>query len=789
MIKARIIGYLCMSVCIIGISVSGFTRLSKRPRIPADIPQSSIKRLNATEILMEKDLEFALNQAAIGDMVLVLYETNDGAVRQVEVQLVSHYSQASYLIIYLIIGLVCFVIGIAVIFLRPDDLMARIFFLTIVAFSSATIINHGFYIPNDSWLSVLPGVLYYFVSPLAPALLLHFTLKLTKRKVKKSVVFVYLPAILFACLLIFLYLYSMFQSSIVHYRNYQAVYYIFRFYTVLYVIGTIFLLITGFRRASLIEERAQIKWIFLGLFVGLGPFILLYQLPQLFKSAPLISDEFSNVFFIFLPVAFAFAIIRFKLLDIELIINRSLVYSFLTIFTVGVYLFSVRLLHEMVSRWVNIQETVVAAIAALAAAAVFHPARRKIQYFVDRSFFRISYDYRERNRNFNEKAHKMADKENLVLYFTRVLEEVLPIESLGISVYSSKGNKKVQIICKDGAQRIDWASTKAFERNRITSKRGVVRMEEGIDFSNESILTEYGLEAVISLPFRVATLEGFLLLGKKKSGERFSSEDLILLLSMADGLALNLERIVLQEEVFIERAEKQKLDELSRSKTEFIATVSHELRTPLSSIHSLSEMLQDGKVKDKAKEEELLGVMTDECSRLTRFVHNILDIGKIEQNVKTYSFVLEEIKPLILEATALFHGDLAKEEMVIHKELPEKTVTLKIDRDAIRQALTNLLDNAIKYSTKRGEITVRLLVNIDNVEIQVQDKGIGISPEDQKKIFNDFFRSPEALQKSPKGVGLGLRVVKYIMEAHKGEVRIKSQLGEGSLVSLVFPKT
>jgi two-component system phosphate regulon sensor histidine kinase PhoR len=142
-----------------------------------------------------------------------------------------------------------------------------------------------------------------------------------------------------------------------------------------------------------------------------------------------------------------------------------------------------------------------------------------------------------------------------------------------------------------------------------------------------------------------------------------------------------------------------------------------------------------------------------------------------------------------LEATALFHGDLAKEEMVIHKELPEKTVTLKIDRDAIRQALTNLLDNAIKYSTKRGEITVRLLVNIDNVEIQVQDKGIGISPEDQKKIFNDFFRSPEALQKSPKGVGLGLRVVKYIMEAHKGEVRIKSQLGEGSLVSLVFPKT
>jgi two-component system phosphate regulon sensor histidine kinase PhoR len=105
------------------------------------------------------------------------------------------------------------------------------------------------------------------------------------------------------------------------------------------------------------------------------------------------------------------------------------------------------------------------------------------------------------------------------------------------------------------------------------------------------------------------------------------------------------------------------------------------------------------------------------------------------------------------------------------------------------KALTNVLDNAIKYSTNKGEITIRLLENSNDVEIQIQDRGIGISPEDQKKIFDDFFRSPEALRKSPKGVGLGLRVVKYIMEAHKGEVRIESQLGKGSLVSIVFPKT
>jgi signal transduction histidine kinase len=741
-----------------------------------------------TEILTDKDVEFVLSHRSIGDNVQVLYAT-DGVVQQREVKLVAFYSQAPFLIIYLVIGLACFTIGIVVIFLRPDDLMAQIFFFAIVTFSSTTIINQGLYFFKATWLSVLPGVLYYLFYPLAPALLLHFTLILTKRNLNKSVSFIYLPAFIFAGALISLFLYSVLHSSIVHYRYYQSVYYIFRFYMVIYVITTVFLLIFGFRRASMAEERAQIKWIFFGLFVGIGPFIFLYQLPQLFKSAPLISDEFSNVFFIFLPLAIAFAIIRFKLMDIELIINRSLVYSFLTIFTVGMYLFSVRFLHELVSQLANIQEAVVAAVAALAAAAAFHPARRKIQNFVDKSFFRVSYDYREINRSFNEKAHRMADKDHLVEYFLTKVKETMALEFSGILVYSVKGDKKIPIVKKDGGKKLDLLPTEVFKWSRISAKSGALRMEEGIDFSNESILADAGLEVVMSLPFRFLTLEGFLILGKKKSGERFSAEDMDLLLSMTDGLSLNLERIVLQEEVILERAEKQKLDELSQMKTEFIATVSHELRTPLSSIHSLSELLQDGRVKDKDKEEELLNVMTDECSRLTRFVHNILDIGKIEQNVKVYNFLREEIQPIIEEAIALFHGNLITEGISLHKDLPQKTVMLRIDKDAIKQALTNLIDNAIKYSNDGGEISVRLIENKDDVEIQIQDRGIGISTEVQTKIFDDFFRSPEAIRKSPKGVGLGLRVVKYIMEAHRGEVRIKSQLGEGSVVSLVFPKT
>lgn len=786
--RGQIFNYLILGVFVVAISVFGFTQLRQKPWIPKDIPQASIKRLNDTAIQSDKDVEFIISQKSIGDKVEVLYETESDLEHR-EIQLVAYSSQAPFLGIYLVIGLTCFIIGMTVIFLRPHDIMAQIFFFAIVAFSSITIINQGFYNPQDSWLPILPGVLYYLMYPLAPALLLHFILKLTKRNLRKNVFFIYVPAFLFAGALIFLYLYSILYSSIDHYRSYQAVYYVFRFYTVLYVIGAVFLLVSGFKRASMMEERAQIKWIFFGLIIGLGPFILLYQLPQLCKVSPFISDEFSNIFFIVLPLAFAFAIIRFKLMDIELIINKSLVYSILTIFTVSVYLFSVRILYESVSRLVNIKEVVVAAVAALAAAAAFHPAQRKIQRFVDRSFFRVSYDYRESNRSFNEKARMMADKDHLVEYFMAKMGKTLPLEFLGVLVFLMQDDKKTAIVKKGDGTKLDLLPTEVFERSQISAKGGAVRMEKGIDFSNELILADAGLDLVISLPFKALTLEGFLLLGKKKSGEKYSPEDLDLLLSMAGGLALNLERIVLQEEVFLERTEKQKLDELNRMKTEFISTVSHELRTPLSSIQSLSEMLQDGRVKDKSKEEELLGVMADESSRLTRFVHNILDIGKIEQNVKTYNFSLAEIQPLIEEAITLFHGDLIRNRIALHKDFKGKAIKLKIDRDSIKQALTNILDNAIKYSNDDGEITVRLKENSDSIKIQVQDKGIGISAEDQRKIFDDFFRSPEAIRKSPKGVGLGLRVVKYIMEAHKGEVRIESQLGQGTVVSLVFPKS
>jgi two-component system phosphate regulon sensor histidine kinase PhoR len=254
-------------------------------------------------------------------------------------------------------------------------------------------------------------------------------------------------------------------------------------------------------------------------------------------------------------------------------------------------------------------------------------------------------------------------------------------------------------------------------------------------------------------------------------------------------LGVNLGRIRLQEEVIYERASREKSDELVRLKTEFISTVSHELRTPMTSLRGLAELLRSGKISEGARREHLLGLMAGECGRLTRFLTNVLDFGKIEQNAKVYELKETALGPLVRDVAELVresHPDGGIELEVI---APESPVTVRADADAVRQALLNLVDNALKYSPDRKEVTVSLAAGPDAVIIAVKDNGMGVAPGDRDRIFEPFFRASRAAERDPAGVGLGLKIVKHIMDAHGGRVTVESEPGKGSTFGLVFPRS
>jgi signal transduction histidine kinase len=493
------------------------------------------------------------------------------------------------------------------------------------------------------------------------------------------------------------------------------------------------------------------------------------------------------VFFLFIPVGFALSILRFRLLDVEVVINRSLVYSLLTIFTVGVYLFSVRVLQDLFSRVFVVRETAVSLGSAFLAALAFDPARKRIQGFVDKTFFRQSYDYKRAVLQFSESSQKAVSGQALVEEFAGSVGSTIPVQQLAIRVDEVRPEGRRPLYSWGSWEEADLSAFQGRPAGRLWARRGSTSTEEGVDFSREDRLAPTSAEIALPLPFQTLGLSGCAVFGEKRSGQKYSGDDLDLLSTLAGELALGLEMLRLQEEVIYERASKEKLDELNRLKTEFISSVSHELRTPMSSIQGLAELLQ-GKVKDKAKREELLGLLTMESSRLSRLIHNILDFGKIEQQTKVYRFERTEVRPLVEEAVKVMLPRIEAAGFRLQLKFPAGAVFLTVDRDAVKQVLINLIDNAMKYSPEDKEIEVQVSAGPGQVEVEVSDRGIGINPEEKDRIFDKFYRAPEAARVNPKGVGLGLKIVKHIMAAHHGEVRAETRFPRGSTFRLVFPE-
>jgi signal transduction histidine kinase len=769
------------------ICIYGFILLTQRTGLPPEIDQKKLVQVDDIEFKNSLDILFVLSQRSIGE-TSTFYLEEEGQIVKREAAYAPFYPRRLFPIIYLIIGLFCLVIGMIVFLFRSADKRAQIFYFASLAFASAIIISGGLYCLSESWLSYIPGILFYLAYSFAPALLLHFSLCFSQINIKKGELFIYFPALVFFILEVTTFLLSSLRSSIEIHRIYQSSLYAFRIYMIIYVFLSIIVFIVRYKRAFLEEEKAQIKWVFYGLIVGLGPFTLLSQLPRTFNLDPFVTEELATLFFVFVPLGLAFSIIRFKLMGIELVIKRSIVYSVLTVFTVSIYLFSVLLFQNIFTQFFSTTETVVSVFGALVAAAVFHPARKKIQLLVDKAFFRVSYDYKRSILSFNERAHQMVSNEHLVNFFLLKVKKTLPLEHMGVSVFDIQSGTRRLLIGKNGGRALEFAAAFDFKSDKIFSRKKAVRTEENLDFSCEKILEEQNLEIVIPLLFRSSDLEGCITIGKKKSEQRFSRDDLELLRTMAGELSLNLERIRLQEEVFEERAEREKLAELNRLKTEFVSSVSHELRTPMSSIQGLAQILQEGKIKDRTKQEELLNLVSSESSRLSQFIHNVLDFGKIEQQVKTYNFDHVELQPLVNEVVNLAQHRLESEGFKIKTQFPKRTISLKIDPDAVKQVLTNLIDNAIKYSSDKKEIEIEVTEEKTEVYIQIKDKGIGIPADAQKKIFEGFFRHSGAVKSNPKGVGLGLMIVKHIMDAHRGKVKVESVPGKGSTFSLIFLK-
>ncbi len=229
-----------------------------------------------------------------------------------------------------------------------------------------------------------------------------------------------------------------------------------------------------------------------------------------------------------------------------------------------------------------------------------------------------------------------------------------------------------------------------------------------------------------------------------------------------------------------------RIHQLEQIRRDFVSNVSHELRTPMSSLKALVETLEDGAIDDKPAAMKFLSQMGLEIDNLIQIVEELLELSRIESGKVPLKLVSSDPKKMIDSAISRMALQVERGKLTIDLKIPRKVSKVLADPQKIEQVLINLIHNAIKFTQPGGKITLGADENATQVIIYVQDTGIGIAPDDLKRVFERFYKADRA--RASKGTGLGLSIARHLVEAHQGSIWAESELGTGSTFYFSLPK-
>jgi len=736
-------------------------------------------------VLNYAGLEFLADQRGIGESVTLTVSTS-GVEHVVTITLIPFYVKW-YILIVLIVGIITWGVGVFILLARPGERAAGALQWSLVCMGISVMIAWGRAPPGDLF-PLLTRALFFIVYSGVGSIFLYFTTLFPRPRygpVALKRVVIFLPALILLVLLLWTHLRAFAGPSLAAYREFCGWFDLFQVLKLVYVAAGLWNVIHSYRTADSSAERKRMQWILWGLAIGPTPFLLLITLPELFLPAGLVPEEATLIFLVIIPVSFAISFVKYRLLDIEVVIKRTTVYALVLAGVLALYIGAV----GSVSVYVGSFVPEVSAVAAILIALLFEPVRRQVQRLIDKRFFRVQYNLREATRRFLADIEHAVDERHLGVLLVRRTGEVIPVERMGI--FTLTGNR-LHLLAQEGFARLEGRGIPFSWQHLRTSLGHPVALEGAVETGVETgradggVFRRWGMALVFPILGEKDSALGFIVLGPKKSGLRFSAEDVDLMAQVADESGLALERIVLQRRFLLEQAETRRLDELNRMKSDFVSYVSHELRTPLTSIKMFTEMMLSPAMRLGKKAHEYMRIIEGEADRLGRMVSTILDSARIEQGVEEYHFTSTDLALVVRKALSAMSFQLEQRKFRVTTRLLRGRVPVLADADAVSQAVVNIVANSIKYSTDKKSLTVRLLRAGETLRLSVTDRGPGIPAESLPHLFERFYRDPTVKRKI-QGVGLGLPLVRHIMDAHGGHVEVESTVGKGSTFTLVFP--
>jgi len=299
-----------------------------------------------------------------------------------------------------------------------------------------------------------------------------------------------------------------------------------------------------------------------------------------------------------------------------------------------------------------------------------------------------------------------------------------------------------------------------------------------------AVARQLGFRTILGIPLlREGVAIGAIYI-RRTEARPFSDSQIELLKTFADQAVIAIENVRLLTEL---QARTRELEMASQHKSEFLASMSHELRTPLNAIIGFSDVLLQGMFGEtNEKQTEYLRDILASGQHLLSLINDILDLSKIEAGRMDLDLADFDLPSAIDDALLLMRERASRRGLMLERHVDKRLGEIRADQRKVKQVLLNLLSNAVKFTPEGGRIDVRAGLADGRVEISVTDTGIGIAPEDQEAVFEEFRQVGKA-EKEAEGTGLGLALCRKFVELHGGRIWVKSQIGTGSIFTFTMP--
>ncbi|MFH0992590.1 MAG: ATP-binding protein [bacterium] len=810
----RTVLYLCVDLIILILCFNHIPKILDRPGIPFEVAQGdlhplvaeiidssacrdakagdTILRWEEVEVHFPEMIEYLADVRPLHSSIRCTFLRGDSSFTT-SIRLIEFYQSSRFLVISLIVGLCIFFVGVFVLLTQSDKLAARVTHWMMVSFGTTIMITWGA-APPGSWEMYISRTIWFMAYLGVAVSFLIFGLSFPVERVKRLAQATPWIMIAVLCVGFFLglsHIKVLETADLSTLNTFQLLFDLFHSSLFLFSGGGFYFILSSTRQNLTMQERKQLFWILWGLGIGILPYLIVHILPQIIFSQVLVPEEYTTICFLAVPVSFAIAFLRYQLLDIELLINRTIVYSILSFIIVVIYVLTVLLTVSMVGGEKVFGKYFSFALLMLIFGLALHPFRRWLQGFVDETFFAARANYRRALDQIRKSLDSSLSREELYRHLVESVHQCIPTNAVDLYRNTSDGWEYLAGIGMKPPDKVQVPDKIQSALNCGMIIRGVKKGSADLPELRE-IQEWLGLmKWSLCIPICIGEqkLFGILTLTPHVQTEIIQDEEVSLLETVCAHTRDILDRLILQEQILLTRQEKQRLEELNALKSYFVSSISHELRMPLTSIRMFAETLMVQRNVSRRKQKEYLRIIYGESERLSRLIGNIMDFAKIERGMREYKFVPLSIEGVTHRALKAIEYEVKKHKARVRVAIQKKLPAISADPDALEQAILNLLSNALKYSKDKSEINLKACKEQGHLLLEISDTGFGIPSSESTKIFERFYRISDDRSCQVGGAGLGLSLVKHIVDAHQGTITVESAVGVGSKFTMRFPIT